>query len=92
MASNSGDSSSAPTKSSLHILPYNSHPPTPNVFITFWHGPRRQHCSFLYSNSVHENVLFVKALLSNGCIYLLIKDLLLSSGYRFIVGFDVVTQ
>jgi hypothetical protein len=36
--------------------------------------------------------LFAKALLSNGCIYLLIKNLLPSSRCRFVVCFKVVTQ
>jgi hypothetical protein len=36
--------------------------------------------------------LFVKVLLSNSCIYLLIKNLLPSSGCCFMVCFTVVTQ
>jgi hypothetical protein len=75
-ASNSGDSSSAPTKSSLHRLPHNWL--TSCLVITSRCGPRRKHRSLLYSKLFRWNV-FAKALPSNGCVYLLNKNLLPSS-------------
>jgi hypothetical protein len=36
--------------------------------------------------------LFVKALLSNGCVYMLIKNPLPSNVYCFVVYFDVVAS
>jgi hypothetical protein len=59
--------------------------------ITPWHGPRRKHrlLQFLYCCAGLVFIvicLFAKALLCNGCVYLLIKNLLPSSGCCFIVS------
>jgi hypothetical protein len=57
MASNSGDSSTAPSKSSLHRLPYNSLSLAPFVFlITSRYGPRRKHRSLVYSYRSRGNM------------------------------------
>jgi hypothetical protein len=81
-ASNSRDSSTAPTKFSLHRLPYNSLQTLAPVvlIITSRHGSRKKYRSLLYSNRCRAN-RFAKALLSNGCVYALIENLLPSSGY-----------
>jgi hypothetical protein len=62
-------------------------------YINIWHGLRRKHYfqQFLYCCAWTVRVgtsLFVKALFSNGYVYLLIKNLLPSSGCCF----EVVTQ
>jgi hypothetical protein len=100
-ASNSGYSSASalsttPTKSSLHRLPYKFpryHWLTSKFVsvITSRHGPRRKHHSLSYSNRFRGNV-FEKVLLSNGCSYLLIKNLLPSSECCFVVCVQVFLQ
>jgi hypothetical protein len=57
--------------------------------ITSWHGLHTKHRSF-YSNCFRGN-LFVKALLSNGCVCMLIKNMFPNSGYCCVVCFGVVT-
>jgi hypothetical protein len=60
---------------------------SPVVFhITSCHGPRRKRHSLLYYSRFRGN-MFAKALPSNGCVYLLIKNLLSSSGCCFVVSF-----
>jgi hypothetical protein len=51
----------------------------PIPVITSRHGPHRKHGSLLYSNHFRGTCLFVKELLSNGCVYLLIMNLLHST-------------
>jgi hypothetical protein len=72
----------APTKSSFHRLPYNSLTLSlvPIVLIiTSRHGPLRKH-RYLFTPIISVVIcLFSKALLSNGCVYLLIKNLLLAA-------------
>jgi hypothetical protein len=75
--------STAPTKSPLHRLPNNS---LLHLYvlltsklvplITPWHGPRRKH------NILLGTCIFAKVLLSNGCVYLLIKNLLFRCLFR----------
>jgi hypothetical protein len=60
--------------------------------ITSRHGPCRKHHSLLYSFVSMQTCLFAKALPSNVCIYLLIKNLLPSRKCCFVVWFKVVTQ
>jgi hypothetical protein len=75
--------STVTTKSSLHRLPYSSLSEL-----------------LLQLSSIHcctptvsmGTCLFAKVLLSNGCIYLLIKNLLLRSRRYFVACFKVVTQ
>jgi hypothetical protein len=59
--------------------------------ITRWHRPHRSHCLLLYSNHFRGTCASVKALLSNGCVYLLINNLLPGSRC-FLVCFEVITQ
>jgi hypothetical protein len=61
-----------------------------------WHGPCRKHRfqQFLYCCAmIHcRGDTFAKALLSNGCVYLLIRNLLPSNGRCFVACFAVVIQ
>jgi hypothetical protein len=68
--------STSPTKSSLHRRLYKCDElPNPSKAITARHGPRRkQHC---WTQIVSVGTCFLlKALHSNGCLYMLIKNLL----------------
>jgi hypothetical protein len=92
-ASNSGDSSSASTKPSLHKLPYNWL--TSNLSLAYnisaWNN--RKHSSPIVAPIVSMGTcLFAKALLGNGRVYLPIKNVLPTIECCFVVCFEVVTQ
>jgi hypothetical protein len=89
---NNGGSSTAPSKSSFHRLPYNRLTSKLVAIITSRHGPRRKRRSFLYSKRFSGNVFVPRSLPSNSYVYLLIKSLLPSSGCCFVVCFEVITQ
>jgi hypothetical protein len=91
-ASNSGDSSTPPTKSFLHRLPYNSLLLQFVLVITSWNGRVENMVHYCTPIIFMGTCLFVKALLSNGCIHLLIKNLFPSRGCSFFVCFEVITQ
>jgi hypothetical protein len=93
MVPNGEYSSTAPTKPSLHKLPYNSDE-FPNQ-TQLWHlGTECIEDTIRCCNLIvfMGKCLFAKALPSNGSIYLLIKNLLPSSECCFVVRFEVVTQ
>jgi hypothetical protein len=62
------------------------------LVVTSQHRPCRKHHSLLYCFVSMWTCLYAKAISSNVCIYLLIKNLLPSSECCFIVWFQVVTQ
>jgi hypothetical protein len=86
-AYNIGGSSTTPTKSSLHRLPYNSITSKLVPLITSWHVPRRKHhcCTPIFPVGT---CLFAKALHTNGCVYLL--RICLPISRYFVVCFKVV--
>jgi hypothetical protein len=96
---NNGDSSTALTTSSLHRFPYNSLPslqltnfqPCP-LLLTSRHRTTENSSSIVTQIISMGMCLFAKALPSNGCVYLLIKNLLPSSECCFVVCFEATTQ
>jgi hypothetical protein len=91
-ASNSEDSSTTPSKSSLHKFPYDR--------ILIIDLSRLKYLGTdCVENTVHcftltvsvGTCLFAKALPSNGCVYMRVKNVLPSSEC-FVVCFEVITQ
>jgi hypothetical protein len=89
---NNGDSTTAPTKPSIRILPYKWLNSKLVQVIISRLGPRRKHryfCTTIVSLGRH---LFEKALHNNGYVYLFFKNLVYSRECCFVVCFEVVTQ